>query len=319
MNTVGVLRRRQSGVALVTALIIVALVTVITVSAASEQQLELRRTANVIEGDRAYLFALGAEAWATQVLSKDARDNQIDHGEETWNTKIADLPVEGATVSGTVEDVQGRFNLNNLVDSQGQRSAIDVRLFQQLLSNLELDTELADAVVDWIDADIDATLPRGAEDSAYLGMKTPYRAANQRFTSASELRLVAGFDQEICEKLRPFVTALPAHEVPININTAPPEILRILAAGISEAEAKEMVTTREDGPFNDVEAFLNHPVLAPRKADVVTDRISVNSQYFMVHISTRFGRGRTELSSLLQRASDNSGKVTVVMRAQGAY
>lgn len=319
MTAIAVPAPRQRGVALITALIIVALVTVITVSAATDQQLELRRTANVIDNDRAYLFALGAEAWAMQVLAQDAKDNQVDHGDEDWNTVIANLPVEGATVSGRVEDMQARFNLNNLVDAQGQRSALDVTLFQRLLANLGLEPELADAVVDWLDADIDVTLPRGAEDSAYLGMQRPYRAANRRFASPSELMLVAGFDRETCDKLKDYVTALPAHEVGININTASLEVLRLLAQGLTEADAKELIAARDDDPFDDVEALLNHPVLASRKADVVTDRASVSSQYFMVHAQTRFGRGGADLYTLLQRAAGNSGKVAVMMRAQGTY
>ena len=310
---------KQTGVALITALIIVALVTVITVSAASDQQLELRRTANVIDNDRAWLFALGAEAWAIQVLSKDAKDNQVDHLEEDWTTVIANLPVEGATISGSAEDMQGRFNLNNLVDAEGRRSDIDVRLFQRLLSQLELEPELADAVVDWLDVDIDVTLPRGAEDSAYLGMKRPYRAANRQFASPSELLLVAGFDRELFDKLEPFVTALPAHGVPINVNTAPPQVLRILGEGIAEADAKELTATREDNPYDDVDEFLNQPVLESKKPEIVTDRVSVDSRYFMVRARAEFGRGRIDLYSLVQRAAGNSGKVAVVMRGQGTY
>ncbi|KAF0191808.1 MAG: proteinral secretion pathway protein K [Gammaproteobacteria bacterium] len=309
----------QSGVALITALIVVALVTVITVSATASQQLELRRTANVLDNDRAYLFALGAEAWAIQVLAKDAKDNQIDHLKEDWTTVIANLPVEGATVSGRGADMQGRFNLNNLVDSAGQHSEVDARLFQRLLSVLEIAPELADAVIDWLDADIDVTLPGGAEDSAYLAMKRPYRAANRRFESPSELMLVSGFDRAIYQKLEPYISALPAHGVAVNVNTAPPEVLRMLGEGITAADAKELSATRADNPFDDSEEFLSQPVLQDKKPEIVTDRASVSSQYFMVYAETRFGHGRAQLFSLLQRAEGNSGKVAVVSRGQGTY
>ncbi len=309
----------QSGVALITALIVVALVTVITVSATSSQQLELRRTANVLDNDRAYLFALGAEVWAIQVLAKDAKDNKIDHLKEDWTTVIANLPVEGATVSGRGEDMQGRFNLNNLVDSGGKRSDIDARLFQRLLSVLELAPELADAVIDWLDADIDVTLPGGAEDSAYLSMKRPYRAANRRFESPSELMLVSGFDRAIYQKLEPYISALPAHGVSINVNTASPEVLRMLGEGITAADAKELSVARADNPFDDIEEFLSQPVLQAKKPEIVTDRVSVSSRYFMVYAETRLGHGRAQLFSLLQRAEGNSGKVAVVSRGQGTY
>ena len=311
--------QRQKGVALITALVIVALVTVITVSAASEQQYDLRRTANVIDSDGAYVFALGAESWAMQILSKDAKDNKTDNLDEDWNTKISSLPVEGAVLSGRIDDMQGRFNLNNLIDKDGKRSDVDVRLFQRLLAHLDINRELVDAIVDWLDTDIDPTMPGGAEDGAYLGLQQPYRAANRIFSSPSELMLVFGVTSEIYNKLEPFVTVLPEHGVPINVNTAAPELLMTLAEGITEADAEELIAARKDTPFADTEEFINQPEFENKKAELATERISVSSKYFMVTAAVQFGNGHARLYSLLQRGGENSGKVDVVMRGQGTY
>ncbi len=81
--------------------------------------------------------------------------------------------------------------------------------FKRLLENLKLDPEIATALVDWIDADINETLPGGAEDGAYLLAVPPYRAANRPLVDISELRLVQGYTPEVITALAPHVTALP--------------------------------------------------------------------------------------------------------------
>ena len=112
----------QRGVALVTALLVVSLVTVAAVAMATRQQVDVRRTANLLHGEQAYAHAVSAESWARVVLRRDAKDNDYDVLEDEWATALPPIAVEGGLVSGRVEDRQGRFNLNNLVDSDGEVS-----------------------------------------------------------------------------------------------------------------------------------------------------------------------------------------------------
>ena len=80
----GLSAQRQRGVALITALLIVALATIAAVAMASRQQLDVRRTANILDGDQAFFYALGVESWARRILVRDQRDGQIDHPGEDW-------------------------------------------------------------------------------------------------------------------------------------------------------------------------------------------------------------------------------------------
>jgi general secretion pathway protein K len=231
---------RQKGVALITALLIVALVTVTAVAMTSRQQLDIRRTANILQGDQAYVFALGGEAFAKQVLKKD--DAKVDHKEEDWATQLPPMPFQGGILQFTLDDLNGRFNLNNLV-KEGKRSDNDVARFAQLLNVLKvkdeasddfkqiISSDLANAVVDWIDADTDAQ-PGGAEDNDYLERERPYRAANQLMVSASELMLVQGFTPQIYKAIQPYVTALPVR-TKINVNTAKNEVLQAMFEDIA--------------------------------------------------------------------------------------
>ena len=171
-------RGRSKGVALITAVLITAAIAIAAVAMAAQQTLDTRRTANIIDGDRSYVFALGVESWAMQILMRDRRNNQTDNLHEDWALRLPPITVEGAVVTGHIEDMQGRFNLNNLVKDD-KVSPLDMQRFQRLLTVLGFDPNLADAVVDWIDTDSDVTQPAGAEDPQYLRATVPYRAANR--------------------------------------------------------------------------------------------------------------------------------------------
>jgi general secretion pathway protein K len=303
----------QAGVALVTAVLITAVIAIAAVAMASQQTLALRRTANVIDSDRSYVFALGVESWAQQALMRDKRSSQTDTLGEDWAQGLPPISVEGAVVSGHVEDLQARFNLNNLIDASGKVSAVDLQRFRQLLLVVGLDATLTDAVLDWMDADSDVTQPNGAEDSEYLRAKVPYRAANRPFTSTSELLMVKGFTAEAYQKLAPFVTALPQGTA-INVNTAPKEVLMALGNGITDSDGEALVTAREDQGFASVADFLGQQALAGR--GVTQNGLSVASDYFLLDAATRFGRGQTHLYSVMVRGA---GGVTTLLRGQGAY
>lgn len=304
---------RQAGVALLTALLITAIAAVAAVAMAARQQLDLRRTGNVLDADQAYLFTLGVESWAKQILARDRRDGEVDHPEEDWATILPPIAVEGAVVAGRIEDMQGRYNLANLVDAEGRASEEDVQRFRRLLAALDLDEGLADAVVDWIDADLEPRFPNGAEDTVYLGKTPAYRAANALMQSPSELLLVNGFTQEIYNTLAPYVATLPAR-TPLNVNTASAPLLMALAEGITESDATQLIDERGDKGYPSVDDFLAHPLLKERRQKI-TD-ISVSTSYFMIYANARFERSKMDLYSLVARGAD--ARVSVVRRSQGA-
>jgi general secretion pathway protein K len=299
-------------VALITAVLITAAIAIAAVAMAAQQTLDTRRTANIIDGDRSYVFALGVESWAMQILLRDRSNNQTDNLHEDWALRLPPITVEGAVVTGHIEDMQGRFNLNNLVNGD-KVSPLDMQRFQRLLTVLGFDPNLADAVVDWIDPDSDVTQPAGAEDAQYLRAAVPYRAANRPFVSPSELLLVQGFTADVYQKLAPFIAALPARTA-INVNTAPKELLMALADSITDDDAQQLLDARGDSGFASVDAFVAQQAVAGRGAK--PEGLSVATDYFLLDAATQFGRGQTHLYSLLAR---NAGGINVVYRGQGAY
>lgn len=307
------MKQRQNGVALITALLITAVATVAAVAMAARQQLDIRRAGNVIDVDRAYMFALGVEDWAKQILIRDRKDNQTDNLEEDWATILPPLSVEGGTVAGRIEDMQGLFNLNNLINN-GTPSANDRKIFERLLQNAGVSTDIIDAVVDWMDKDDQQIFPNGAEDNDYLQQDIPYRTPNAAIASPSELVLVKGMSFEDYSKIAPYVTALPERTT-ININTAPPQVLTAVVEGLTQSEAEQIVDDRADNPFDDINEFMSNTLIQNRP--VMQDSIAMASKYFRVTGSAQFDQGQLTLYSLVART--DKPEIQVIMRAQGVY
>jgi general secretion pathway protein K len=305
--------KRQAGVALITALLITAIATIAAVAMASRQQLDIRRAGNVIDVDLAYMFALGAEEWGKQVLRNDRKDNQTDNLEEDWATVLPPLSVEGGVVSGKIEDVQGLFNLNNLID-KGAPSAVDRQIFERLLQNLAVNIDIIDAVIDWMDKDDTQTFPDGAEDNAYLQQDIPYRTPNAPVASPSELALIKGMSYEDYSTVVPYVTALPERTT-VNVNTAPAQVLMAVVDGLTESEAEQIMEDRVETPFNNTNDFMSHPLVKDKKVNQAN--IGVASKYFMINAATRFDQGQINLYSLVSRS--DKAEVQTIMRAQGVY
>ncbi len=291
---------RQRGVALLTALLIVALVTIIAATIAERLQLDLRRVQNQQQFEQAFQYALGLEAVAKRALDEDSRlTPQIDSNAEPWAQPLPPLPVDGGLVTARMSDLDGRFNLNNLVvDDRPQPLQID--RFRRLLSVLELNPSLAEAVVDWVDQD-GIVSASGAEDSAYARLRPAYRAANQPFSHPSELRLVKGFEADTVRRLLPYITALPSVEqpTPINVNTALPAVLQSLHTVITP-EIAETLYQNGRAQWPRIDVFLEHPLLYQR-AQIDPRSISVNSKHFLINSNVELDGRLQHFSSVLIR------------------
>ena len=289
--------RRQHGMAVITAILVVALVASAASFMAWQQQLWVRQVENLNEQAQSRVVALAALQWARAVLAQDARDNQVDHLEEGWASTLAPLPVEGGELAGGVTDQQGLFNLNSLV-REGKTSASDLAVFRKLLELLQLPPDLATAVADWIDPDFEVSYPGGAEDMDYLGLEEPYRAGNRPLTTVDGLARVKGFDAETLARLRPFVTALPK-PTQVNVNTAPAEVLAAAVPELALDQARVLVDERAGRHFKDLADFRAR---LPKSVTQVNEAVlAVGSRYFLVAGHARFGRARVGYAALLER------------------
>jgi general secretion pathway protein K len=294
---------------LITTLLVVSLATVIAVAMATRQHIDVRLTGNLLHGEQAYAYALAAEAWARVILRRDDLESDHDSLNEDWATALPPIVVEGGQVSGKIEDLQGRFNINNLAMQDGKDSEADVAYFRRLLEILQLEPSLTDALLDWIDADINVRFPDGAEDENYLLGGIPYRTANRPLVSVSELRLVAGFDQNAVRLLEPYVTALP-QRTRINVNTASPVVLLAMNKDLTPGDVDALIAGRGETGYANAQAFLSQDALAGRE---LAGAVDVRSSYFLVHTDVIVGQGQAHLESLVAR---DKGKTRVLSRTR---
>jgi len=290
-------RSSQWGAALIMALLVVALATTLSGMMLWRLDIWLRQVEMQRDLAQTRLIAGAAIEWARAVLAYDARISSVDHNSEAWAVKVPPTSVEGGEISGEVSDEQGKWNLNNLLASDGSISAPGQEVFRRVLRLLQLPPTLASTLADWLDADND-TSPDGAEDSYYLDLKPPYRSANRALSDVDGLLRVRGFDPGVVESLRPHVTALPGYHR-VNVNTASAVVLSALIPELSPSDTQNLVAQRDKVPFRDVGEFrsrLPRPDIA-----VNADFVDTRSRFFSVLLRTRYGRASIVTDALLDR------------------
>ncbi len=308
--------KRQRGVALITVMLVVAVVTVVCAGLIARQQLAIRSSANLLTVRQAWHYALGGETLAKAVLRRDLRQGDprqpVDHLGEEWARPLAPFALdEAGELRVRIEDPSGRFNLNSLVRG-GQANDAAMAQFRRLLLRLEIEQPYAERLQDWLDADQEPSGASGAEDNQYLLAKPAYRAANQPLGDVSELRLLLGMSEADYRRLLPYVSALP-EDATLNVNTASALVLSSLADGLTPNVAQGLLAMRGNEGFLSLESFLKQPALAG--LGVQGQGLAVGSQYFQVISEVRVVDRRQVLVSSLQRAED--GRVRVLARDLG--
>lgn len=306
--------RRQRGAALIVALVIVAMATILAATLVWENHLDRRRAANQLYGAEALANALSVEDFVRDVLAQD--DRETDHLLEPWARQGDVFPIEGGSLSGSVIDLQGRFNINSLVNDNGEPVDNAVSSFRNLLQSLGLDPLIADSAVDWLDPGIDTESFSGAEDDVYLRNSPAYRSGNQPLANISELRLVAHMTPEQFTVLEPYIAALPPQDgaaaIRVNVNTAPPELLVALGNELTADDAARLVEIRNQEGF----ASLEEAAEVVGEGKLPADVFGVQSDWFRLQVLAVIGSSRVTMYSVLHRDSE-TGAVRTRSRSLG--
>jgi len=308
---------RIRGVALITALLITALIASVATGLAWDNALDVRRTMVMLYRDQAIQVAVGSEGWVRTILRGDANQSQTDHLDEVWATDIPALPIDSEAVQGQIygklEDLQGRFNVNNLIGTNGQLDQAFFDQYERLLAALGLDPALAGATVDWLDPDQTETIPDGAEDPIYTAYTPAYRTADSYISNITELSAINGMDRISFETLLPHVTALPGRTA-VNVNTASVPVLQSLGPNIDVSTAEGLIQAREGGGFADVSGTFG-PLVA---SDLAQQGFGETSEFFQLKAVVQIDTVRVSLFTVMHRTS-GSGDVTPILRSLGTY
>jgi len=263
--------RQQQGVAIVLAMSVVALAALaVTAMMVSQSTWSRQGELTASHAQAHYLVEAGLD-WARAVLCDDQRTSTVDYLGEPWALQLPPMPVENGTITGHIDDQQGKFNVNNLLKN-GQVNPAQRIHFQRLLTMLDLPPVLANTLAGWINA-------------------------NDALTDIAELALVPGFDDNTRELLRPFVTALPQFTA-INVNTTSPEVMSADIDGLTLDEARRIVMQRNRTYFRNFSDFSRQ---LPSGLSVSSENISTSSDFFVASVSVTLGDVHASGSALLAR------------------
>ena len=320
--------KKQNGVAIIVALLVVSLATVLAVSLVKHLNYDIRRTENILRLDQANLYNVNAVEFAMLLLKLDrSANNDYDSFADIslFNDQMALFPVEGGSVSSKIKDLQSCFNLNNLSKTNTELAAYRAQ-YIRLLDASGIDNSqhraLTDSLVDWLDED-DISETYGAEYDYYIGLDKPYRTANNLMISPSELRLVKGYTKEVIDDIKDEVCVLPAVRTAININTASNKMLESIAQlnGHGEQIIKyrdgNAENTDDDEAFVSLDQFTTY-VRTLNVANFNSQGLQTHSEYFLLQTNTRLGAGDMKLFSMIHRDNQDKPTTELVRQTSGA-
>lgn len=264
---------RQRGVALLSVLLITALVTLVVSNMLARQRLNLHSSSNLLQQQQLWNLALSGESWARQQLLEDARSEGgllVTHLGQHWAQPAPLFEIDGGRIHIQLEDLGARLNLNSL--RQGNDLNLRAR-YQRLLAQQGIRAH-------------DPALLIGQNNRD--GMPLP-------LSDLSELRQLPQVDSQVLQQLEPLVGAFGNSA--INVNTTRAEVLASIE-GIDLPTARTLASSRPAKGYPDVAAFLSNPMLQGR--DISPRGLGVSSRQFRATIDVEQGQRRLRLVSDLR-------------------
>lgn len=275
----------KAGFALVIVLVAVTLLVSLVTVFISEVYLEAGSARASIDSTQGGLYAEGGITGARQLLSVELASRSYTTLEDSWSKPIVIKEPKGnGKLTVTIEDESAKFNLNSISLPNGTDNTQYFETGKRLFKALKLPSEPLEAIADWID---EGAVPRpgGAEADWYKSGKLPYTPRNKPLLTLEEVKRVKGV-AGIYEIMRPFVTVYSeqgygAPASPVNINTAPKEVLMALDERISSQMADRIIQFRKETPFQNPAELTQVPGMEQITTQLLT-RISTKGSVFRI-------------------------------------
>lgn len=300
---------RQRGVAIITALVVVAAATVAVSAMYWRESIAVRKVENQAALGQARWLARSAIEWARLVLLQDARISTVDHLGELWALPLAETRVtddlataqsdasapagttaapfadnDAAWVSGRMHDAQARVNLQGLAagDKVDEKR---IEVLQRLMKALDLDPDLAKTIA--------------------LRAAVPPKVAS--FDELARVMTAEGtIDARVADRLRPFLVILPT-PTPVNLNTAPAEVLSAVFPNLPLDAARALVRSREQAWFTQTGDAVAR--LPGSGGEGTPTNVSVSTNFFEVDGAVRVGRADLQVVALIERQQNGATRV----------
>ncbi len=308
--------KSQQGFALITVLLITALVAIIASQLIYQQYADILRSKHMLHQAQSVAVANGLSSWVKTGLKADLENNQVDHLNEIWAQAMLPVPFAGGEVSGQLFDLQGRLNLNNLSVADENKRLVWQKIIKRFLIQQELDENLVDVIIDWIDAD-NQPEDFGAESDVYLLKEPAYRTANQLLVMPQELGLLQGFNRAIVTSIEQYIATLP-EVTTINVNTASEKVLLGLADWMTEDIVSSWLELRKEDSVESVEDFKLFLIEQTQfEAEEINQSIpdfvlSTQTQYFLLVGQMDYGVVSQQVSAIIYRKDTEN--ITLIQR-----
>ena len=325
MPTISMKADSQRGVALLTILLLVVSITVVAGAMLASQKIAIRRSGLLFDQNQLLQDINAGQQLAVTLIRADAKLNDTDSAQDIWAQPIPPYTLGGHSIGIELRDEGSRFNINNLYHN-GAVDTAALAVFQRLLTQLNLEPDIAVAALDYQDADSEVYQDGGDENVVYAQQSN--RGAdtalpNQALLSIDQLAEIKGVDAQVLATLRPYITAVPYY-LPININTASPVLFAALVEGASSQQMQSIIELRAKQAFSSVDDVWQLPVLSSVKAEqrkALTPLLAVDSQAFMALITASdnatVGQARQRFATIIisktaadgdaANSSDNNG------------
>ena len=284
----------QRGVALLTILLLVVSITVVAGAMLASQKIAIRRSGLLFDQNQLLQDIDAGQQLAVTMIRADAKLNDTDSQQDIWAQPIPPYTLGIHSIGIELRDEASRFNINNLYHN-GAVDAAAVAVFQRLLTQLNLEPDIAIAVLDYQDADSEVYEDGGDESVVYNQQSNNSVSSNsasndlpnQALINIDQLQNVKGVDAEVLAVLRPYITVVP-HYLPININTASPALLAALVEGATSQQMQTVVELQEKQIFESIDGLWQLPMLSAldeKQQKALTPLIAVDSQAFTALIT----------------------------------
>ncbi|MGB1319963.1 MAG: type II secretion system minor pseudopilin GspK [Vibrio gallaecicus] len=323
-------KHRQSGVALIVILMLLAIMAGIAGSMSERLFTQFKRVGNQLNYQQAYWYSIGIESLAEVGIEQSYKDSDTVNLNQPWALEEQVFPLDYGQVSGRILDKQACFNLNALAEAKSStgssKSPYLVTVWQALLEEVEVEPYQAEVIAhstwEFVDSNSSTSSSTGVEDSTYESMSPSYVAANGLLADSSELRAIYQVSGDVIEKVAPFVCALPTDDFRLNVNTLSekqaPILVAMFSPNLSESNAKELIKNRPFDGWDSIDDFMAEASVAAVSSAVkksAKSYLAVDSAYFELDAEILVEKSRVRIRSLFY--SDNRKTVTVVRRRFG--
>jgi len=298
------------------ALFVATLATLIVTGLFYRQFVLLRTIENQQIVSQSRLLLRGALDWGRAILREDANRSSYDALSEPWAQPLAETRLDQlgetgsiaslASIAGSMEDAQGRYNLRNLTEN-GQIVVKELESLRRLAELLQLPSQTADLIAERM---LEAESPGSADDKS--NDKPGGEAERRRplpLMLPRDISGVQGINPEAADRLAPYIVVLD-EKTPVNANTAPPEVIAARVPDLTLAEARSLVAERERiSYFNSIGEVRTR---LGQKGSVVTDaELSTNSRFFFIRGEVKLDRAMTRMEALVKRGAPGQGPAAV--------